>query len=224
MNVFNLCLRSRSLCKLVPTVLAAIIGFNTIYYILYSIFILCSFRYYDILKNPGTYMFVKSTKRHFEVSDLIFDLLASTISYVCWHIIGKVYKLVSLILLQVQTRIWPCWRVVCNCGVAIRENNDVVTIDMCNGQWGRTVPRVIQKSRKPLGNRIKIKSFGAGQRTRYKVCVNTLMSSKVWNLALFSKHALVSIRMSRLATWVGLHFDQVHYQSIKAARPSSILQ
>lgn len=97
----------------------------------------CTFlRYYDILRNAGTYVMVKSLRRNFEV----------------------------------QARIWPCWRVVCNCGVAIRENNDVVTIDMCHGAWRRTSPRVVQKSRQPLGNRMRIRRYGSGQSTRFKVC------------------------------------------------------
>ena len=71
---------------------------------------------------------------------------------------------------QVHARLWPCWRVVCNCGVAVREDNDVVTIDMCHGPWRRTSPRVIQKSRRPLGNRMRIRRYGSGQSTRFKVC------------------------------------------------------
>ena len=58
---------------------------------------------------------------------------------------------------------------VCNCGVAIRENNDVVTIDMCNGAWRKTSPRVVQKSPRPLGNRMRIRRYGSGQSTRFKV-------------------------------------------------------
>ncbi|XP_068726460.1 uncharacterized protein, partial [Montipora capricornis] len=96
-------------------------------------------KYYDILRNAGTYVMTKSTRRNFEV----------------------------------QARIWPCWRVVCNCGVAIRENNDVVTIDMCHGPWRRTSPRVVQKSRAPLGNRMKIRRYGSGQSTRFKVMMRS---------------------------------------------------
>jgi hypothetical protein len=86
--------------------------------------------------------------------------------------VSKSNKWYSLFFKQVQSRIWPCWKVVCNCGVAIRENDDVVTIDMCNGAWRRTVPRVIQKSKQPLGNRIKITRYGSGQSTRFKVRVH----------------------------------------------------
>ncbi|XP_020631665.1 von Willebrand factor D and EGF domain-containing protein-like [Orbicella faveolata] len=74
---------------------------------------------------------------------------------------------------EVHARIWPCWRVVCNCGVAIRENNDVVTIDMCNGAWRRTSPRVVQKSPRPLGNRMRIRRYGSGQSTRFKVMMRS---------------------------------------------------
>nr|XP_006812409.1 PREDICTED: uncharacterized protein LOC102807374 [Saccoglossus kowalevskii] len=43
---------------------------------------------------------------------------------------------------EVHTRTWQCWAVYCNCGVAIREDNEVVRISMCDGVWGETAPQL----------------------------------------------------------------------------------
>lgn len=32
---------------------------------------------------------------------------------------------------EIHTRLWTCWSVTCNCGVAIREHNDVIVLDTC---------------------------------------------------------------------------------------------
>ncbi|XP_077864575.1 von Willebrand factor D and EGF domain-containing protein-like [Saccoglossus kowalevskii] len=42
---------------------------------------------------------------------------------------------------RVHVRTWKCWSVYCNCGVAIREDNEVVRISLCDGDWGETAPR-----------------------------------------------------------------------------------
>ncbi|KAI8502993.1 hypothetical protein Bbelb_196950 [Branchiostoma belcheri] len=46
----------------------------------------------------------------------------------------------------VHSRVWRCWAVSCNCGVAVREGDDVITIDMCDGPFGHTAPTVRLRS------------------------------------------------------------------------------
>ncbi|XP_066302464.1 von Willebrand factor D and EGF domain-containing protein-like [Branchiostoma lanceolatum] len=70
---------------------------------------------------------------------------------------------------EVQSRHWTCGSVTCNCGVAVREANDVVIIDMCQSQYGLAHPTVSYKTatggplshavtveRDPLGKKHKV--------------------------------------------------------------------
>ena len=44
--------------------------------------------------------------------------------------------------LEVEVRLWRCGPVSCVCGIVAREDNDVVSIDMCGGEYGDSVPVV----------------------------------------------------------------------------------
>ena len=43
---------------------------------------------------------------------------------------------------EVEVRLWRCGPVSCVCGLVAREDNDVVSIDMCGGEYGDTIPVV----------------------------------------------------------------------------------
>ena len=43
---------------------------------------------------------------------------------------------------QVEVRLWRCGPVSCVCGLVAREDDDVVSIDMCGGEYGDTIPVV----------------------------------------------------------------------------------
>ena len=76
-------------------------------------------------------------------------------------------------MLKVQTRQWTCnKRVSCNCGVVLRDHNDVIEFNCCNGllNGGETTPiRVKIRSNKCLFPGISIKSQLGGTSVKYQV-------------------------------------------------------
>ena len=43
---------------------------------------------------------------------------------------------------EVQVRTWRCGPVSCLCGLVAREDNDLVSVDMCSGEYGDSLPAV----------------------------------------------------------------------------------
>ena len=87
----------------------------------------------------------------------------------CKEISYLAYKIIECISrMQVQSRTWPCGhshrKTICNCGVAVRENSDVIVMDMCEGIFNRTSLQVSIRSRLPLAKGIEITEANNGKR------------------------------------------------------------
>uniref|UniRef100_A0ABM0LW49 von Willebrand factor D and EGF domain-containing protein-like n=1 Tax=Saccoglossus kowalevskii TaxID=10224 RepID=A0ABM0LW49_SACKO len=67
---------------------------------------------------------------------------------------------------EVQNTLWPCGGtshpVSCNCGFVVRENNDIISVDMCKGNFLETKPEVKVLGRFPLSDGVKIKETKHG--------------------------------------------------------------
>ncbi|XP_077980229.1 von Willebrand factor D and EGF domain-containing protein-like [Glandiceps talaboti] len=59
-------------------------------------------------------------------------------------------------VVYVDIRTKECWSVSCHCGVAIREDNDVLSIDMCHAKADKPYPRIQKLSREKLSKGVKI--------------------------------------------------------------------
>ena len=73
---------------------------------------------------------------------------------------------------ETHVRFWDCSnsggkRVSCVCGFVSREENDLITVDMCNGQYGETIPQV--SIRNIEGRRIKTRIYESRQGKILKV-------------------------------------------------------
>lgn len=75
-----------------------------------------------------------------------------------------------------QTRHWACNRlrndISCNCGVVLRDHNDVIEFNCCNGllnQDGLSALTVKIKSKKCLAPGITIKNKNPGSNSQYEV-------------------------------------------------------
>ncbi|XP_033115335.1 von Willebrand factor D and EGF domain-containing protein-like isoform X2 [Anneissia japonica] len=69
---------------------------------------------------------------------------------------------------EVNSRIWNCGgakdEISCNCGFVARENNDIISVDMCNGVLLETQPEVKIMSLLPLEDGVKIKESKSGNK------------------------------------------------------------
>ncbi|XP_033105778.1 von Willebrand factor D and EGF domain-containing protein-like [Anneissia japonica] len=65
---------------------------------------------------------------------------------------------------EVHGRAWNCWSVSCLCGVVIREGDDVASIDMCDGQFSYSPPKVKKLSHVTYNEGFKIYRDSSGRR------------------------------------------------------------
>ena len=70
---------------------------------------------------------------------------------------------------EVHSRQWDCgsrhYAVACNCGVAVREGNDVAVLDMCNGQPRETRPQLTLRNLGDAeGSRVRVLESHQGKK------------------------------------------------------------
>ena len=82
---------------------------------------------------------------------------------------------------QVHTRFWSCSKSAnpsfCACGVAARDGDDVIVIDMCDGSFMETSVQISIRSGLPLSKGIRItealsgKRYTVGKHTQWQVAL-----------------------------------------------------
>ena len=89
--------------------------------------------------------------------------------------------------LQVHARFWACSKSrnpgYCACGVAARDGDDVIAIDMCNGRFMETSVQISIKSELPLAKGIRITEAISGK--RYTVGLRKMKFIEIWVTNLF---------------------------------------
>ncbi|XP_070570349.1 von Willebrand factor D and EGF domain-containing protein-like [Ptychodera flava] len=70
---------------------------------------------------------------------------------------------------EVHVRTWKCWSVTCHCAVAIRENNDVISVDICHGTFGKAAPKLRKLSKHRFASGVMIRKHTTGKEFRIKM-------------------------------------------------------
>ena len=78
--------------------------------------------------------------------------------------------------LQVHARFWACSKSrnpgYCACGVAARDGDDVIVMDMCSGRFMETSVQISIKSNLPLAKGIRITEATSGKRYTVRLLTN----------------------------------------------------
>ncbi|XP_077997886.1 von Willebrand factor D and EGF domain-containing protein-like, partial [Glandiceps talaboti] len=91
---------------------------------------------------------------------------------------------------EVHNKLWPCggtsYPVSCNCGFAVRENNNVISVDMCNGNFLETSPEVKVLGMFPLVEGVKINENREGDKITIEFPSGTFVRADIadWGMSI----------------------------------------
>lgn len=125
-------------------------------------------------------------------------------------------NILILYSLQVHARFWSCSKLrkpgFCACGVATRDGDDVIVIDMCNGRFMETSVQISIKSKLPLAKGIRITEAISGK--RYTVGLLTKKFKEIWVTNVSERDFWVTI------LWLTSLGKPLRWQSLLCEEPS----